>query len=76
MRTYGTATTAVQAYGKDMPAAGPVRTYRLEEEFETRVARNLQRIIKIGNPQMKVEHEARREAIQGIILDCVKELEE
>ncbi|CDX01282.1 Hypothetical protein DPCES_1395 [Desulfitobacterium hafniense] len=76
MRTYGTVATAKQAYAKDMPAAGPVRAYRLEEEFETRVARNLQRIIKIGKPTMKVEHEARREAIQGIILDCVKELEE
>lgn len=75
MRNYGTVTTAVQAYSKDMPAAGPVKTYRLEEEFETKIARNLQAIIRIGNPQAKVEHEARREAIQGIILDCVRELE-
>ncbi|CDV96395.1 Hypothetical protein DPCES_5397 [Desulfitobacterium hafniense] len=75
MRTYGTVTTAQQAYGKDMPAAGPVKSYRLEEEFETRVARNLQTIIKLGKPQMKVEHEARREAIQQIIIACVKELE-
>lgn len=76
MRTYGTVTTAHQAYAKDMPSASPVRTYHLEEEFETKVARNLQRIIRIGKPQMKVEQEARREAIQQIILACVKELEE
>lgn len=75
MRTYGTVTTVHQAYSKDMPAAGPVTSYRLEEEFETKIARNLQRIIKIGKPQMKVEAEARREAIQGIILDCLRELE-
>ena len=75
MRTYGTVTTAKQAYSGDMPSAGPVRAYKLEEEFETKVARNLQRIIRLGKPQMKVEHEARREAIQGIILDCVRELE-
>ncbi|WP_210166199.1 hypothetical protein [Desulfitobacterium hafniense] len=52
-----------------------MKSYRLEEEFETRVARNLQTIIKLGKPQMKVEHEARREAIQQIIIACVKELE-
>ncbi|SHN77377.1 hypothetical protein [Desulfitobacterium chlororespirans] len=60
MRTYGTVTTAMEAYAKDMPTAGPVTSYRLEEEFETRVARNLQTIIKIGKPGMKVEQEARQ----------------
>lgn len=65
---------------KELPEAGPVKTYRLDtvpkvEEFETKVARNLQAIIRIGRPQMKVEMEAREEAIRGIIVACCKELE-
>lgn len=60
---------------KELPEAGPVRTYRLVEEFETKVAKNFQVIIRTGKPQMKVDREARQEAIKEIIVACCKELE-
>jgi hypothetical protein len=75
MRKYGTVTTAKQMYDKTLPEAGPVKTYRLEEEFETKIARNLQTLIRIGKPQMKVERDKRRDIIQQIIIACCKELE-
>ena len=75
MRTYGTVAVAKQAYSKDIPEAGPVKSYRIEEEFETKIARYLQTIIRIGRPEMKVELEARRQAIQEIILECTRELD-
>jgi len=75
MKAYGTVVTAQLMQAKDVPAAGPVKTYRIEEEFETKLARNLQALIRLGKPQMEVEAEARREAIQQIIIACVKELD-
>ncbi|HBV87022.1 MAG TPA: hypothetical protein DEF42_10310 [Desulfosporosinus sp.] len=75
MKAYGTVVTAKLMQAKDVPEVGPVKTYRLEEEFETKVARSLQTLIKIGKPQMKVETEAKREAIQQIIIACIKELD-
>jgi hypothetical protein len=59
----------------DLPEAGPVKCYQLEEEIETRIARNLQSLIKIGKPQMKTEHDERRGIIQQIIIECCKELD-
>lgn len=48
---------------------------KLEEEFETQIARNLQTIIRIGKPQMVVEKEIRQEAIREIIKICLRELD-
>lgn len=75
--SYGQVAVRQAIDAKDMPEAGPVKTYRLEEEeFETLIARNLQTIIRIGKPQIKVEREARREAIREIIKVCLRELDE
>ncbi len=73
--TYGQVAVRQAIDAKEMPQAGPVRTYRIEEEFETKIARNLQTIIRIGKPQMRVELEARQEAIREIVIACMKELE-
>ncbi|WP_407310965.1 hypothetical protein [Desulfosporosinus sp. SB140] len=75
MKAYGTVATSKLMQTKDVPAAGPVKNYRLEEEFETKITRNLQALIRLGKPQMEVEAGAKREAIQQIIIACVKELD-
>ncbi|GAB6170575.1 hypothetical protein JCM15765_00530 [Paradesulfitobacterium aromaticivorans] len=74
--SYGQVAVRQAIDAKDMPDAGPVRTYRIEEEeFETKIARNLQTIIRIGKPQMVVEKEARQDAIREIIKACLRELD-
>ena len=70
---YGQVAVRQAIDAKGMPEAGPVAVY--QEEFETQIARNLQTIIRIGKPQMKVEWEARQEAIREILKICVRELE-
>lgn len=73
MRTYGTVTVAKQMYVKDKPPAGPVVTY--QEDFEERVARLLQRMIRQGKPVTKEQREKRRETVQAMIMECVRELD-
>jgi hypothetical protein len=76
MNKSGTVAIQRMVDSKELPPAGPVRTYRLGEEFETKIARNLQTIIRIGKPQMVAEKEAREQAINEIIMACYKELNE
>ena len=74
--TYGQVAVSQMVNVKDIPEAGPVRTYSLEEEeFETRIARSLQAIIRIGKPQMVVEKEARQDVVREIIKACLRELD-
>lgn len=76
MRKYGTVETAQLMQFKDLPEVGAVKCYWLEEEIETRIASNLQTLIRIGKPVMKSERDERREIIQQIIVECCKELDE
>lgn len=72
---FGTVETERLIRDKHLPEAGPVKSYQLEEEIETRIASNLQILIRIGKPQLKIEHDERRSVIQQIIIECCKELD-
>lgn len=74
MRNYGTVSTAKLMGARDLPPASPVRSYRLEEDIETRIAASLQELIRIGRPQDKEDRDRRRDALKQIIIECCKEL--
>jgi len=76
MKNFGTIETARLTQSNDLPEASPVTIYHLEtEEIETRIASNLQTLIRIGKPEIKQQYDERRSAIRQIIVDCCKELE-
>jgi len=75
MKQFGTLETQRLISAKDLPESSPVITYQLEEEIETRIASNLQTLIRIGKPEIKQQHDERRESLRRIIIECCKELE-
>ena len=74
MRNFGTVETARLMQDKSLPEANPVKCYQIEEELETKIASNLQTLIRIGKPSMKTQRDERRGIIQQIVIECCKEL--
>lgn len=75
MHRYGPTETARLMDQKTMYKAGPVKTYNLNDELETQVAFQLGILIRTNRLNTKAECDERREAINQIILACVKELD-
>jgi hypothetical protein len=75
VKKFGMLETQRLVQSKDMPEAGPVVTYRLEEEIETRIAAELKALIRIGKPTMSSQFDERREALQRIVVECCKEMD-
>lgn len=69
MKNFGTVETARLMRTNELPPAGPVIRYQVEEEIETRIASNLQALIKAD------ERDQRRILIQRIVIECCKELD-
>ena len=77
MKSYNPIDTQRLIQSKDLPSASPVITCHLEEEeIETRIASNLQTLIRIGKPEIKQQYDERRESLRQIIVECCKELDE